>query len=100
MKPPIEAKLLLKVPMIRSTWSVKPKWAEVPRPPPATPMPWRVIDQKSRAVSLADLNDLRQKRKVAAHAVDAVHDDEFACVLRHSAEYPLQIVNVIVLEAL
>ena len=41
MKPPMAARDLEKVPMIRSTSSVSPKWAAVPAPPgPSTPMPW------------------------------------------------------------
>ncbi len=40
MKPPIDARLLLKVPIIRSTSSRSPKWSQTPRPCfPNTPRP-------------------------------------------------------------
>ena len=41
IKPPIEAKDLLKVPIIRSISWVNPKWSQTPRPCfPNTPKPW------------------------------------------------------------
>jgi len=60
----------------------------------------RVIDHQPRTVLLAEGDDLRQGGDIALHAVEAIHHDELALVCRQLAQYPLQVLHVLVPEAL
>ncbi|MCK7522347.1 MAG: hypothetical protein MZV64_34045 [Ignavibacteriales bacterium] len=67
---------MLNVPMTRSTSFCRPKCQPVPRPPPRTPSAWASSDHEPGPVLSADGDELRQLGDVAAHAEDAVDDDQ------------------------
>ena len=59
----------------------------------------RLVDHQPRAVALAELDDLGQRRDVALHREDAVDDDEDAAAVAGGAlEHPLELVHAVVAE--
>ena len=94
--PPTEARDLLNVPMIRSTWSVRPKWLQVPLPLLAEhPDAVGVVDHHHGVVLLGQFDDFGQLGDVAFHRENAVDDDELVGVLL-ALENQLQVLHVVV----
>ena len=100
-KPPQEASDLEKVPMRRSTRSLDAEQlggAGAARAEHAGAV--GLVDHQARAVALAQLADLAQRRDVALHREDAVDDDQHAAavVLRRAASIVLELVQAVVAE--
>ena len=100
MKPPQEASDFENVPIRRSTRSSTPsssRGARAARAEHAGAV--RLVDHQPRAVALAEVADLRQRRDVALHREDAVDDDEdAAAVARRALERLLELVEAVVAE--
>ncbi len=58
-----------------------------------------VVDHEAGVVALADVDNRGQLGDVAAHAVDAVDDDEGCLALGHAPQGLLQVVGLVVAEA-
>ncbi len=59
-----------------------------------------IVHHKPGAVSLAELNDLRERGDVTFHTVDAIDDDHDTIGILHALQNVLQVVHIVVAKAL